>query len=121
MTDPQQTAIAGQQTVTAAQPLRIPTGQELYDMLMGHIEPELTTQGIKDLDEKYKNETPQENAIRKQRYQLAVDRYQQAYEGYMQTLDAQVQRYKRATFGQVEIEDREREEGTLQNLLQAFA
>jgi hypothetical protein len=89
----------------------IPTGQELYDAIMHEIEPELTTEGVKHIAETYKHETPHERYERKKRYILAFERYKQAYEGYIQTLQAQVDRYRRASIQEAEIEDREQEEG----------
>ncbi|MBI1813030.1 hypothetical protein HY285_02130 [Candidatus Peregrinibacteria bacterium] len=118
MTDPQQTAT---QQSAASQPPRIPTGQELYDMLMNHIETELTTEGRKTLDAKYPSETPEERGTRKRRYEIAFERYQQAYEGYMDTLRSQVERYRRTSFDEVELEDRHNEQGILDQLSQALS
>ncbi len=102
-------------------PPKIPTGQELFDAIMGHIEPELTTEGIKDLETRYAAETPQQADARRKRYTLAFDRYEQAYEGYMATLHAQVMRFRRASFDQVETEDRQDEGGFLQALSQKLS
>jgi hypothetical protein len=101
-------------------PPAIPTGQELYDALMGHIEPELTTEGQETLAEKYKGETPEEQEERKKRYELAFERYEQAYQDYIQTLQAQVERYRRNSFQHVELEDRVEEEGLLGRLQDAI-
>lgn len=98
----------------------IPTGQELYDAIMGHIEPELTTGCLPVLEEKYVDETPEEQAKRTQRYELAFERYDLAYEGYIQTLQTQVDRYRRHSFAKVEVEDRQEEEGFLKKLNHAI-
>ncbi|MBI3331899.1 hypothetical protein HYZ99_02980 [Candidatus Peregrinibacteria bacterium] len=87
----------------------IPTGQELFDVIMGQIEPELTTEGVKTLDQKYQNETAEGLMERKKRYDLAFERYDQAYEGYVGTLQAQMQRYRKHSFNQAEMEDRQSE------------
>ncbi len=119
MSDPaSQTAQAAGQT---AAPPRIPTGQELYDLIMAHIEPELTTEGLKNLKEKYKDENPEQLASRKQKYQVAFDRYEQAYQGYLATLQTQVDRFYRASFAQVEVEDRQYESATMQSLQQSLS
>lgn len=94
----------------------IPTGQELFDVIMQEIEPELTTEGVKLVAEKYKDETPEQTMERKKRYDLAFERYDQAYEGYVGTLQAQMQRYRRQSFNQVELEDRQVEGNFLDNL-----
>lgn len=94
-------------------PPKIPTGRELYDAIMGHIEPELATDAAKTLDDKYKNETPEQRAARIRRYDLAFGRYEEAYSEYIATLDAQVTRYRRAAFAHTESRDRDAEKGVL--------
>ena len=101
-------------------PPKIPTGRELYDALMVHIEPELTSEGSKLIAETYKNETPENKAARMQRYQLAFERCQQAYDEYMQTLDAQVTRYRHEALAHVELSDRSHDEGMLDQLGSLF-
>jgi len=105
---------------TATQPPRIPTGQELYDQIMAHVEPELTTEGLKTLEDKYKGETPEQFTERKQRYAQAFDRYDQAYSGYLATLQSQVNRFRQASVDQVEMEDRANENDMLQSLSKNF-
>jgi hypothetical protein len=99
----------------------LPTGQELYDRLMGQFEPELTTEGVKLIRDRYKNETPDELRARKKRYLRAIELYEHAYQGYMATLSEQVDRYRRGTIGQVEIDDRKNEEKILSTLLSHFS
>ncbi len=101
---------------SALTPPKIPTGQEIFDAIMQHIEPELTTEGLKTVDAKYKDEAPAARDARRKRYTLAFERYEQAYEGYMATLHAQVQRFRKQSFERVETEDRAREDGVLASL-----
>lgn len=89
----------------------IPTGRELYDMLMAHIEPELTTEGRKKLAETYANETPENKAKRMKRYALAFERCEKSYQEYLETLDTQVARYRRDVITHAEICDRNDEDG----------
>lgn len=103
----------------SAQAPVLPTGQQLYDAIMAHIEPELTTEGVKTLEVKYKNETPGQLAERKNRYALAFELYEKHYAGYIQALQGQVGRYRKETFAQVEVEDRQVEQGILDNILAA--
>ena len=97
-------------------PPKIPTGRELYDALMSHIEPELVTDVAKTLDEKYKGETPEQHARRMDRYDLAFERYEKSYADYMATLDTQVTRYRREAFAHTELRDRAAEENVLDQL-----
>jgi hypothetical protein len=94
-------------------PPKIPTGQELFDALMMHLEPELTSTKAKTLDEKYKNETPADHAARMKRYDLAFERYETAYNEYMATLDAQVKRYSRDSLAHTERKDQANDQGLL--------
>ncbi len=99
----------------SARPLEIPTGQEIYDRIMGEIEPDLTSEGRKTLPEKYKTETPQERALRKVRYERALERYDQAYGGYLRTLKTQVERERKGLFQAVEQDDRKKEAVWMKN------
>lgn len=101
---------------TPPAPPKIPTGCELYDALMAHIEPELTSAASKLIEEKYKNETPQNHKERMQRYALAFERCETAYQEYMLTLDAQVNRYRHEAFGHAELQDRDSENTFLDTL-----
>lgn len=96
-------------------PPAIPTGQELFDALMGHIEPELVSSQTKTLEKTYKDETPAEHATRMKRYDLAFERYDTAYREYMATLEAQVGRYRRSALEHAELRDRAEDEPVLGN------
>ena len=98
----------------------IPTGQELYDSIMGHIEPDLTTEEIKTLATKYEQETPEQTAARKKRYELAFERYAQAYEGAIETLQEQVERHRKQSFDHVELKDRTEDMNFLAHLEQTL-
>lgn len=49
--------------------------EDLYNILMGAIEPDLTTQMIPVLDEVYLGETEQEREKRMERYAAAIDEF----------------------------------------------
>ncbi len=91
----------------------VPTGQELFDALMGHIEPELTSRNAGTLDRIYKDETPAQRQARMRRYDRALRLYDKAYDDYMATLDKQVGRYRRDAFVHAEYEDRKRDDDAL--------
>lgn len=98
------------------QPPKIPTGKEIYDAIMGHIEPELTSAGVAAAAEAFKKETHEQQEARQKRYELAFERYEQAYQGYMATLHSQVQRFRKSSFDQVEMEDRSQDAGFLDQI-----
>lgn len=103
-------------TPTPPSPPKIPTGTELYNMLMQNIEPELTEEGRKLAAEAYKNETPEQNAIRMRRYQIAFDRCNEAYDDYMQMLGTQVERYRRDSLSFVETKTKADESKVLDTI-----
>ncbi|MBI1812907.1 hypothetical protein HY285_05680 [Candidatus Peregrinibacteria bacterium] len=106
-----------QPQTAAPQPPKIPaSGKELYNELMGKIEPELTTDQIPLLPEKYKNETPDQAAVRAERYNKAYAAYEAAYAAYMQQLAGEVSSYRRSAFGSVEAKDRQKETAALDEL-----
>lgn len=86
---------------------------------MQGIEPELTSAGRKLSADTYKNETPDQHAQRMKRYDIAFERCNQAYEDYMRTLSAQVNRYRRDSFGFVEAKV-QTEEASALDALSAF-
>ncbi len=100
----------------APAPPKIPTGRELYDAMMHHFEPELTTAMAATLSGKYKNESAEDKAVRMNRYELAFERCDKAYNEYMETLDTQVKRYQREAFAHAEMSDRQHDEGFLDHL-----
>ncbi len=108
------------QTATPPSPPKIPTGREIFDAIMGHIEVELTTEGLKTIAEKYKNETHEDLEARKKRYAAAFERYEQAYMGYMDVLHSQVLRFRKESFTQVEMEVKGKDQAALENLSQQF-
>lgn len=61
----------------------IPTGTELYDAIMGEIEPELTSSQLPLLAAKYENESHEERKERLQRFNFAFTLYQRCYDEYL--------------------------------------
>lgn len=54
--------------------------EDVYDYLMGAIEPELTRAQIPLLDAKYQNETPEQKKARGERYAAAFAQFEHAFE-----------------------------------------
>ena len=99
----------------------IPTGPQLFNAIMGTIEPELTTEGMKTLKEKYKNETPADAGKRKLRYQKAFAQYDEAYAKAIAALQSQQDQYRRASFNRLENDDRASEQKTMNTFLRVFS
>lgn len=84
---------SGVATVLPAPPA-IPSGEEIYDQIMGKIEPELMTAVLPTLKEKYKDETPEAAKVRAQRYQVAFAEYDKQYAVYLQSQEGTMRSYQ---------------------------
>ena len=60
-----------------------PTVEEVYNLIMREIEPELTTDMLPTLGELYPDETPQEWKKRQERYQRAFALYETRFTALM--------------------------------------
>ncbi len=98
----------------------IPTGDQLYNMLMSKIEPDLTTNQLPLLDEKYKNEIPEQAQIRAVRYEKAFAEYDKQLNAYLANLEAKVREYQSTARKSLEHEERTKEEQKLDTLEQAI-
>ncbi|MDA1209042.1 MAG: hypothetical protein O2904_03355 [bacterium] len=79
-----------------------PSGQELYDALMGQIEPELISSELPNMGARYAAETPEDTAKRASRYGQAFLKYQQSYEGFSKMKNEEVKTYRKASYEVVE-------------------
>lgn len=70
-------------------------GQQIYDEIMGQIEPELLSTVLPTLKEKYKDETPQQAQERNARYDAAFAEYDKRYAQYMVDLSTKVHALQR--------------------------
>ncbi len=104
-----------------ALPPQILSGQEVFDLLMQGIEPELTSEGKKNLAQKYAGETSAQKAERKARYQKAFEGYDKAYENYMQKQRDAASQYRRTSFAAIEQDSKTKEDATLVTLSASFS
>jgi hypothetical protein len=96
------------QTATvAAQNL---SADEVYDLLMKDIEPELMSGMVETLEETYKGETAEQAKARAQRYRKAFAAYDRALATYVGKLNANTTRNARAAAKSIEQADRVLEE-----------
>jgi hypothetical protein len=100
------------------------SGKELaegvYDLLMADIEPELLLANIPLLKAKYATETPDEHAIRMERYKTAYKDFDLAMATFMNDVDGEVRTTQRKVLKNKEIADRKNEEDVLTSLTSAF-
>lgn len=99
--------------VTAA---GLPRGEDIYDALMGRIEPDLLTTNIPHLDEKYAGETTEEKAARYKRYEAAYAAYDAAFQQWIAELHVRAGGYRRDALRSAEQKDRQQEAAALSSL-----
>ena len=96
-------------------------GEELYDLLMAKIEPDLVSTALPTLDEKYKNETPAEAEARKKRYEAAFAEYEKQFKQYVQDWDVQMHAFKHAVVSSLEQASRDDENTAMGDLESAIS
>jgi hypothetical protein len=110
--------MADTQTATGApEPDAIARGKQIYDQIMAEIDPELVTDSLTTLSEKYKDETPEQAAARSARYDAAFAEYDKRYAAYMTDLGGKVKSLQRTVRAGIENDERAEEQAsTLNNL-----
>ncbi len=68
----------------------------MYDQIMGEIEPDLLTTQIPLLDEKYKNETPEQKKNRMAAYAQAFKIFDEAFKGMAGEMYGEIEKLKHA-------------------------
>ena len=74
-------------TTATASASALINGTELYDAIMAEIEPELVSDELLLLEERYANESLQQKHERLQRYQEAFDLYEACFTAYMHEIN----------------------------------
>lgn len=76
--------------------------RQLYDVLMAEIEPDLLLENIPQLDEKYKDETPEQKQERIKRYAEAYKQFDSAFNQFMGEVKAEARASRRESIEQEE-------------------
>ena len=95
----QATAVAAKSATT---PPYVPDGDEIYDTLMGKIEPELLSYNIPYLREAIEGDTPEERRERGERYVKAYEEYDRQFAEYQKELKNQFLSYKKNSLSALE-------------------
>lgn len=69
--------------------------EQLYNVLMWEIEPEMTTWVLPDLDSLYKNETPEERSVRYSWYATALELFSERFTEFINQYKSQIQVVKK--------------------------
>lgn len=91
-------------------------GQQVYNQIMAGIEPELVSDVLPTLAEKYKDETAEQAEARRQRYEAAYAEYDKRYAQYMTNMATQVHTLQRTVRADIETDERKEESNTLTSL-----
>ncbi len=95
--------------------------EQLYDLIMADIEPDLLLANIPTLDQKYLGESPEEHTARMQRYDAAYKKFDKEFEKFMSEVNDKVRVSKRSALKEQEEGAKVQEETALQSLESAFS
>jgi|TARA_Y100000310_G_scaffold340271_1_gene435428 hypothetical protein len=125
MSDPQQDDTGGQQSqhknLDPAIKAVMPSGKEVHDAIMIPIEPDLTTENLPLLDQKYANETPEELKNRKERYRIALQKYDIAFAEWLTGVNAKADQYKEVVLSHARQKSGAEDAGALSRLETEFS
>jgi len=94
--------------------------EQIYDMIMGSIEPDLLLANIPGLDEKYAAENEEEHKARMKKYKEAYKKFDTELAEFMGRIKNETRVSKRASLKKKEQKARMAEEGELKNIEAAF-
>ena len=94
----------------------IPDGTAIYDVIMSRIDEDLTTEGVKRLDEKYKDETPEQTKERAGRYDRAKEEYDKQYAAWKLQKQTDVNGTVKSAYQQAENVNRNGEQAAMDAL-----
>ena len=107
-------------TVTPAAQNRA-LAEQVYDMIMGDIEPDLLLANIPLLDETYQGETPEEHESRLQRYAVSYKKFDLEMAKFMTDVNGNVRATQRAALREKEDQAKTEEQNALTSIASAFA
>ncbi|PIR50809.1 hypothetical protein COU78_04505 [Candidatus Peregrinibacteria bacterium CG10_big_fil_rev_8_21_14_0_10_49_24] len=107
-------------TAANSKPENRKMAEQIYNMLMAEIEPELLLETIPSLDAKYKGESPEEHKERMKRYKAAYKKFDTQLAEFMGKVKNETRVSKRAALHKQELSDRASEKQDLINIEAAF-
>lgn len=96
------------------------TVEDVYNLIMEEIEPELTTHMVEHLDDIYKDETKIARAERAERYKNAFELFQGIWSGLTGALKADAQGIKDSLIDQMKKKANVEDDEAMKNLEDAF-
>lgn len=106
--------------MTIAMPV-LPAPEELYDQLMGPIEPELLSSAIPGLEAKYAGESKSDAKKRAARYQAAFAAYKKRFDDYAAQMRDATRNFERLALGAAEQFSQASEQSAMSGLSSQFS
>lgn len=94
--------------------------EDVYNLIMAEIEPELLLENIPVLEETYRGESQQDHEKRMKRYAAAYKKFDAELAVFMTDVDGRVRTAKRQSLKAKEAEARNADEDTLTSIASAF-
>lgn len=94
--------------------------EEVYDMIMGEIEPDLLLKNIPLLDQTYAGETSEQHDARMHRYSVAYKKFDLAMAKFMTDIDGKVRASQREALRAKEAEAKQEESNALNSITSAI-
>jgi hypothetical protein len=96
-------------------------GVELYDTIMGQIEPELLSSNLPFSADKFQDEDLEQRAERARRYQAAFDEYDRRFAQYCDTWNEELHSYKRQAVAYIEAAAQTNDDAQLSSIESSLA
>jgi hypothetical protein len=112
---------AADQILAAFLALDIPSGEQIYDFIMGQIEPELMSKELPHLEQRYKHEKKKQAKARAKRYQAAFAEYDKRFAEYTDWMNQKVHAFQRFARQTTERFESKKERGQIDDLESGFS
>ncbi len=97
-------------------PPAVLSGAELYDSIMGQIEPELVSAKLPFSPDLFAAESPEQRAARAERYQAAFDEFDRRFAAYQDQWNEELRTYKRHAMTFIEEKADAEEQNTMASI-----
>jgi esterase/lipase len=94
--------------------------EQLYDLIMADIEPDLLLANIPTLDKKYEGESAEEHGARMKRYEAAYKKFDAEFAKFMSEVNTKVKTSKRNALKEAEEQAKSQEESQMNSIESAF-
>lgn len=105
---------------TQADGIRLPSTTDVYDALMGDIEPDLVSVSLPTLGQRYRGETADQKKAREARYAIAFDKYDKAFDEWAANFHLAISAYRYSAINAAENRSKTEDSATLQAIESQF-